>query len=169
MKYAIKQDMDAQNPQDDGDTGLFLVANHRDFYVREPGEKAIPRDAFELIKKYRKSHWIFTIEAYIHSGVVLAFSSQGNFPDRRWDVSQVGFIFAAKNEWRLSKSAKKVAAGYLETWNQYLSGDVWGYVIEDDEGNALESCWGFYGREYAEEQAKEVLASIEKRSFMPAI
>ena len=147
----IVQDEDARNPQEDGDTGLFIVANHRDFYVPEPNEKRVPNDPDELIQRYKKTHWIFPLEAYIHSGVRLAFGQEGNFPDRRWDVSQLGFVFAAKSEWRLSKKARAAAASYIETWNQYLCGDVWGYDVGDD------SCWGFYGYDYCLQEAKSVV------------
>ncbi len=162
LSYEIIQDQTAESPREWADTGLFLVANHRDFYVPEPGEKRVPESANEVVDKYSKTHWVFPIEAYIHSGVVLAFSQEGNFPDRRWDVSQLGFVFAAKEEWRLSKSARKAAAGLIATWNQYLSGDVWGYAIKDEEGATVDSCWGFYGREYCEEQAKEAMASASR-------
>ena len=154
----IEQDSDPQSPQEEGDTGLFLVARHRDFYVPEPGEERITETAETLVKKYR-NHWAFPIEAYIHSGVALAFSHQGNFPDRSWDVSQVGFIFASKEEWRLRKSATKAAKAYMETWNQYLSGDVYGYIIRSEDGKE-ESCWGFYGLDYCKEAAREAAESM---------
>ncbi len=160
MKYRIEQDQDAMSPADSGDRDLFIVAKHPQFHVPAPGEKTIPEQAKELVDRYAKTHWIMPIEAYIHSGVRLAFSQEGQFPDRRWDVSQVGFVFAAKSQWRLSKSARKAAASLLENWNQYLSGDVWGYVIEDDNGKHLNSCWGLYGKDYAEDQAKEAMASL---------
>lgn len=156
------QDSDAQSPREYGDTGLFLVANHRDFYVPEPGEKRVNGDFESLVERWKKTHWIFPLEAYIHSGVVLALSHEGNFPDRQWDVSQLGAVFAAKDEWRLRKSARKAAQGYVETWNQYLSGDVYGVVIEDEAGNDLESCWGFYGLEYAQTEALSMAMHANK-------
>lgn len=159
LKIKIEQDQDAESPSAWGDNSLFLVANHRDFYVPEPGEKRCPSDPAELLEWYKSTHWIFPLEAYIHSGVRLAFGHEGNFPDRRWDVSQLGFIFAAKKEWRLNKSARKAAASLIETWNQYLTGDVYGYIVEDGEPDE-ESCWGFYGYDYCVEQAKEQADSI---------
>lgn len=167
MKIRIEQDEDARSPSEDADNDIFLVANHSQFYVPEPGEKRVPDYADELIDRYRKTHWVFPIEAYIHSGVVLAFSREGNFPDRRWDVSQLGFIFVAKKVWRLSKSARKAAEALIEEWNQYLSGDVWGYIIEDDDGEELHSCWGFYGREYCEQAANEEAKSLAETQPAP--
>lgn len=155
VSVKIVQDEDASNPQEEHDKGLFLVASHRDFYVPEPGEKRCRETFNEYVRDYERTHWIFPIEAYIHSGVRLAMSHTGNFPDRQWDVSQVGAIFAAKSEWRLSKSARKAAEGYMEAWNQYLSGDVWGYII-GEETPFEESCWGFYGLDYCEQEAKSI-------------
>jgi len=52
---------------------------------------------------------------------------------------------------------EQVAQQHIEAWNQYLSGDVWGYIIERAEEcsscghveyEQLDSCWGFYGADY---------------------
>lgn len=162
LTVKIIQDEDAQSPSDMGDEGLFLVANHRDFAVPEPGEKRAPDDPEELVNRWKDTHWVFGLEAYIHSGVVLALSREGNFPDRQWDVSQLGFVFASKNEWRLSKSARKAALSLIEEWNQYLSGDVWGYVVDDGGANE-DSCWGFYGFDYCKKEATDAAKSIAAR------
>ncbi len=164
MKLEILQDEHASSPSEWGDEDLFIVANHRQFYVPVPGEKRIAESADELVKRFKRTHWAFVVEAYIHSGVVLALDGEGNFPDRQWDVSLVGYVFAAKKEWRMSKTARKAARGLIETWNQYLSGDVWGYVIENDEGYDVDSCWGFYGEEYARQEGEAALAACEQRA-----
>jgi len=166
MKLTLKQDEDARSPQEDSDDGLFLIAGHRQFYVPFPGDDRLNKDKVEV---YKKTHHMFAVEAYIHSGVALAFAHEGNFVDRQWDVSNpVGYIFASKEEWRLTKSARKAAESLLETWNQYLSGDVWGYVIEDDEGNHIDSCWGFYGEKYAREEGESALKYAEKHALTEA-
>ncbi|MEI6084003.1 MAG: hypothetical protein WCS70_06845 [Verrucomicrobiota bacterium] len=156
----IEQDQDAQSPSEYQYEGAFLVAWHSDFYVRPPGDKSRRTDPQGDIDQFKKTHHIFLIEAYIHSGVRIAFASEGNFCDRRWDVSNpVGFIALAKDEWKTrSKKAEKYARALIETWNQYLSGDVWGYVVEKD-GEHVDSCWGFFGREYAETEARAALNS----------
>jgi hypothetical protein len=40
--------------------------------------------------------------------------------------------------------------GEVETFNQYLNNDVYGFTIEDEEGNVLESVGGFYGDDFVE-------------------
>jgi len=162
----IHHDDDAQSPSEWGDKGLFLVANHRDCYIPEPGEKRITNDARELVDSWKDTHWIFPLEAYIHSGVVLALSGEGNFPDRQWDVSQLGFVFAAKKEWRFRKSARKAALSLVKEWNLYLSGDVWGFVVDPDGEN--DSCWGFYGFDYCVEEAKSIAEHVIERKASEA-
>ena len=179
----IIRDDDAQSPADrDGDTDLFIVAKHSQFYVPAPGEKSVPEHAEELVKRYKKTHWMFQMEAYIHSGVVLAFSQQGDFPDRRWDVSQVGFVFAAKKQWRVAAKAKLAAQSKIDEWNRYNAGDAWGYVVElPEEVEVITysggpggphkhthktkemSCWGFDDIDYCRQQARETAEHYDEK------
>jgi len=160
MKLRIEPDTDAQSPAEWGNEDLFLIANHRDFFV--PPSKSERRfDVQDVIERHEDTHHVFALEAYIHSGVRLALAGEGNFPDRQWDVSRLGVVFAAKSEWKTMAKARDAALSLVNEWNQYLSGDVWGYVVEDDEGNHLESCWGFYGREYCEQEGRSLLEHCE--------
>ena len=92
-----------------------------------------------------KAFHVFPLEAYIHSGVCLALSREGDFPDRRWDVSQLGAVLVSKKEARTKAKARTIALGLIKTWNDYLSGNVYGFEIEDASGQVIDSCWGFYG------------------------
>lgn len=167
VRYLVRDDA-PQSPDDFGDDGIFLVGYHRDFYTDHGGK--ISRTLAQCIfkrgkdeaeddtenaqaREWMKSHHIFPLEAYIHSGVSLALSREGNSPDRQWDVSQLGLVFVSKKEWRTRKAAEKAARAHIETWNQYLSGDVWGLVREDyrEDKSQIEheSVWGYVGFEYA--------------------
>ena len=147
----IYQDDSCDSPDDWGDENVFLVGYHRDFEVRR--DNIISKDkAIEIFgRKDWNGYWIFGLEAYIHSGVVLALSYEGNYPDRRWDVSQLGLAFVSKKETRLRKTAKERAENLVQIWDQYLSGDVYGYDTDRD------SCWGYYGMEDCIEEAKFVV------------
>ena len=168
-RYLV-QDDNPISPDEDGDDALFLVGYHRDFTV---GEKDIPQGLAQCIardgkyedgsvndeaKRYIKEYHIFGLEAYIHSGVALALSHEGNFCDRQWDVSQLGLVFVSKKEWKSRKKARKAALGLIENWNAYLSGDTYGCVREDysvkKEQILEDSCWGYSGYKYAKEELK---------------
>ncbi len=167
MKLRIEQDQDAMSPAEWEDEAVFLVANHRDFFV-PPNKHERNFDVAAIIEENKKGHHVFLLEAYIHSGVRLALAGEGNFPDRRWDVSTLGAVFVAKSGCRTRKAAYKVAQSKVEEWNMYLSGDVWGFIIEDDDGNHLDSCWGFYGREYCEREGAQALKYAKEHSLSEA-
>jgi hypothetical protein len=105
------------------------------------------------VKEYRDKYHIFGLEAYIHSGVSLSLSHEGNFPDRRWDVSQLGLVFVSKEDWPEADQARTAATGVIEEWNQNLGGEVYGYMIgvaddpddPDTEYSDEGGCWGYYG------------------------
>ena len=54
-------------------------------------------------------------------------------------------MFVAKTEAKNRDKARKIALSLIESWNDCLSGNVYGFQIEDEEGNELEACWGFIG------------------------
>lgn len=91
---------------------------------------------------------------YSHSGDTINTSPFGC----RWDSGQIGYIFVFKEQARkeFGHITKKVyercqglLKGTIETLDMYLTGDVYGCIIEDEEGEEIDSCWGFYGRDYA--------------------
>lgn len=170
LKIKIFQDTDSPGPDNDQDSGLFLVHYHRSFEVTRPEVIDKPQAAAwyrgekdERLSEIEKRYHLFSVAAYIHSGVVLSLGDGAHFPDQRWDVSHVGIVLASKKEWRQRKSARKAAAGLVNTWNDHLSGNVYGFVIEDAAGNNLESCWGFSGED---EKEREPYALVEARAIV---
>lgn len=154
----VYQDDNAEGPAAWGDDGLFLVGYHRDFYVEN---KKVSKEEVQMcfseelepeerarVKELKREYWIFPLEAYIHSGVVLSLGENASFPDRRWDVSALGAVFVSKKEWRLSKKAEEAGRGLVKEWNQYLSGEVYGYMIQTPDGDEEGGCWGFYGYDH---------------------
>lgn len=96
---------------------------------------------------------------YEHSGMTVR---TGPFSDP-WDSGQVGFIFTTRERYEKlcgkptrnwKAKARKYLAGEVETLDQYLTGDVWGYRIADQNGHEIDSCWGFYGHNNAEKEAQ---------------
>lgn len=55
----------------------------------------------------------------------------------------------------------EIAGGAVETYNQYVNGDVYGVVTAeyDMSGELIseDSCWGFFGREWAEDELEEMM------------
>lgn len=98
---------------------------------------------------------------YDHSGITMRTSA---FSDP-WDSGQVGWIYVsmekARENWpgctdaEVREAAERVLQAEVEGYDQYLTGDVWGYTVEDDDGEELAGCWGVFGLEAAREAAAE--------------
>lgn len=89
---------------------------------------------------------ILPIYAYEHGGITI---SHGSF-SCQWDSGQLGWHYVAKKALESEfggdeEKAKKCLEAELEIYDNYLQGNVWGFTIEDEEGDDVDSCWGFYG------------------------
>jgi len=99
-----------------------------------------------------------------HSGLSISTS---DFNDT-WDSGVVGFICDTAETrklmgFELDRFGRDVDArahilevlmGEVKTYDQYLQGDIYGFVVEDEDGDTLDSCWGFFGTEDALNEGK---------------
>lgn len=92
---------------------------------------------------------ILPVYMYDHSGIALSTSPFSC----RWDSGQLGLIYATHEDLKREYGKQPVPVadvieilkGEVSTYSQYLNGDVYGYVVEDESGEHLDSCWGFIG------------------------
>jgi hypothetical protein len=128
------------------------------------------------VYKTKEKDWYFGFTEYRHSGSAFALcrsTRARNFPDQQWDmIGLAGWIKITRQnrvDWGIhgrkgvEEKARGQAKNHLETWEAYVNGQVFGYVVEvypyTDEGEVedvpadTDSCWGFYGEEYAKEEA----------------
>jgi len=114
----------------------------------------------DMIEEYvnrslEKNYVILPIYMYDHSGITINTSGY-SCP---WDSGQVGYIYVSKSdvrkEWKVNRISKKlmskvigVLVGEIETYDQYLTGDIYGYNVYDNTGEVIDSCWGFYGTDW---------------------
>jgi len=94
---------------------------------------------------------ILPLYLYDHSGITMnttGFSCG-------WDSGQVGIIFVTRAKVRkeftkhrisskLLEKVNKRLVGEVETYDQFLTGDIYGYQLFEN-GEEIDSCWGFYG------------------------
>jgi hypothetical protein len=121
-------------------------------------------DLYEAIRKNEDAIIIIPLFLYDHSGITISthpFSS--NF-----DSGQIGYIYAtkkdAKEEWPIEyivgeaeRRATNVLESEVQIYDQYLRGDVYGFVLEKTDGTQIDSCWGFYGNDFEKNGLKEHL------------
>lgn len=161
LTVKLYQDEDATNPREDFDNAGTMVCWHKSYTLGDKHSFAIPSD-FEEWAKANKA-LVLPLYLYDHSGITMRTSEFGD----PWDSGQVGYIYILPEkiheEWGKGPHAYKKAriclVGEVETYDMYLRGDVYGYVVEDEEGKSLDSCWGFFGQECAEEEARAAAKS----------
>jgi hypothetical protein len=108
---------------------------------------------------------ILPLYLYDHSGITMnttGFSCG-------WDSGQVGFIYVSRETLRKEYSVKRISnkivekatkllLGEVETYDQFLKGDVYGFKVFNvetcDKGceheEEIDSCWGFFGDNFIE-------------------
>jgi len=148
-KVSIIPDTDAEQPGKYDEECFIVTTRNRYFEVKGPNEETADTIG-ENLEEWEETHHVYKLNALIHSGVHLSITSDLKEYYMGFDSGQIGFLLVKKDE---TPDPFKYAQGMVEEWNQYLSGDVWGYTIEDGEENAYDSCWGFYGFEYAKQEA----------------
>lgn len=149
----------------------YLAANT----VGADDPDAIPDEHVERILD--KHFVMLSLYLYDHSGITMN-TSGFSCP---WDSGQVGVIYVSRNKIieeygddtvESREKAEKCLRQEVETYDDYLTGSVYGYEVEKhvdadcDEGDEcddddcahwehVDSCWGFYGLDYCKEQANE--------------
>ena len=192
FRYRIEENTDASNPRTEFTPMGKMVCWHNRYKLgdEQPNQDVdewlyelagYKKDSYELdefpcteqmLKRIKKNYIILPLYLHDHSGITMNTTGF----NCRYPSGQVGFIYLSKedarNEYKSNwvKRAKEYLVGEVKTYDAYISGDVYGYVIEsyyiDKDGEEIveddhyKSCWGFYGQEYCEEQAKEVVKHL---------
>jgi len=125
----------------------------------------------EVLKKEFGAVVILPLFLYDHSGISMRTYSHGQHAG--WDGGYVGFIYATKADIlkeysvkRITKAIKekveKILTSEVETYSQYLEGDVYFFNIADADGEIVESCGGFYGMESAKDEVNSQIDWLVK-------
>ena len=104
---------------------------------------------------------------YDHSGITI---STGRF-SCAWDSGQVGFAFVTRAQ-MIKESAFKRWTPAARAWareridaetrvyDDYITGAVYGYVIASDSDDHMDSCWGYYGTDFADSGLAESAMNV---------
>jgi hypothetical protein len=112
---------------------------------------------------------VLPLYLYDHSGITMNTTGFNCI----WDSGQVGFIMMPREKiykeygWkRITKQRRKKIEDYLrgevETYDQYLTGEVFIISIIDPDGEVEECIGGYYGEDYAEIEAQAMLKHYNK-------
>lgn len=164
VSVKIYYDDSPEDPREWENLGT-MVCWHRRINL---GDKQASRD-FDTIEDLIESYnvkLVLPLYLYEHSGITM---NVGGFADP-WDSGQVGFIYVTAERLReeydcqrvtatVLEKAEKLLRSEVEIYDQFLRGDVFGYVV-DHGGPDEESCWGFFGEEYCMEEANPVAEAV---------
>ena len=152
--YQDDHDIDG-GPRDWDNLGT-MTCFHRNYALGDKHEWQDADEFKEYIETTDEIAVILPLFLFDHSGISISTGS-GKFravDSVGWDWGQVGYIYVTKEQVkkeysvkRLSKKtlkkAEKVLEAEVEVYDQALTGEVYGFMIEGDYCD--DSCWGFYG------------------------
>ena len=122
-------------------------------------------DLEKLWEAFDKYHISIPVHAYEHGGITISASGRRAGWDS-FDSGQLGFVYVSNSDvykefkvtaitQEIREKVEDILRGEVETYDDYLTGQVYGYIIEDENGEQLDSCWGFLGDyKYCLEEAK---------------
>jgi hypothetical protein len=180
----IEIDRDPINPCKDYDNFTKIVCWHRHAELGNETNYELAGMSQEEVCEYLKDTEGETVLAILpvylleHSGRTMRTTPFGD----RWDSGQVGWAFVTEARAKemtgdtgpipTKEELEKYIRGDVETYDQYLTGEVYGYRVlgmadeDGEDGDELESCWGFFGElDYVISEAK----SAAEHSEDPAV
>jgi len=151
LKVSIWRDEDPIDPRDWDNIGEMVCFHNR----YKLGDKHTFRDPeqFEAFMVEEGDNLIILpLYLYDHGGITMKTTPF----NCGWDSGQVGYIYMTKKraEEEGLKDPYKTLEHEVKEYNHYLVGNCYGYTIEDEQGEMLDSCGGFLGYDdFATEEA----------------
>jgi len=171
-RVGLRRDDDAQQPEDDGQWPILRVEYRHYDYVAEAFNKAAEPYVAKFNELFERIRELRVWERYAKIFLGASQVHEWGF-NRGTDYAYIAFD---AKEWRekmemdtpeyLAKLAEEKPLAEIQAW---IDGDTWGWQVQkrwnpNEELEAHEgwkdedSCWGYYGHEWAEQAAKEALA-----------
>ena len=181
-KLEIFDDLDPTNPREFDNLGIMVCFHSRYILGDETNLKSSDFSSWEELESYlykiEKALIVIPIFMYDHSG--LSVNTTGfSCP---WDSGQIGYIYTSKERIRNEYSCKRISkklkeqvremlVSEVDSYNQYLSGDVYGFNVTDKQsGEELNSCYGFFGTDHIENGIFDYVSQyFTKSEFMEAM
>lgn len=167
----IHADKEPQSPREWDNLGKILCFHSRynlgDKNEYDKSKYSSWNEFKKAIEKDFRPVIIFPIYMMDHSGLSISTDTEffrGCDP-QGWDWGIIGFAFVSREDAlreygakivskKVKEKSEKVLRCEVETWGHYVSGEVYGYTINDENGEEVDSCWGNFGYNNTLKEAK---------------
>lgn len=132
-------------------------------YVENPAPRAHDFKSLDVLHRYlrlaRGALIVLPLYLYDHSGITMSVGQAGDYPfdSAGWDSTDVGFAWTNEErvaelcgdgeQYRQTDWLDEQIRADVKLYDAYLRGESYGYVVENEEGEHVDSCWGFVGDE----------------------
>lgn len=170
----MQDDCDRDSPRDWDNLGTILYGSDRytlgdvnlrdwegefyDAYDREPESW---QDWATFVREHRGATHVLPVFAYIHSGVTISVGDSmdaGNPFHCQWDSGMCGIIFdTAEGRERCGTPDDRIVdclKGEIKVYDQWMTGEVYGYIVETEDDDHADSCWGYYNLDDCKAEAE---------------
>ena len=171
LTATIQYDSDTDSPRTWDNVGTVAILPHRKYSF---GDETLDREYLqEIVSSPDYLH--LPIYIYEHSGITIKTSPFSC----TWDSACCGIIYVKRSElpdfadswghtpWT-DEQALDILKSEIDTLDQYLTGEVYSYSVQDADGNVLDSCGGIYGLECVQSEAKAALDHYAERAAVAA-
>lgn len=175
--YTIKvyPDDNPIDPRENDNLGTMVCFHRRynlgDKHNLDSGDFNGWQEIYNYIKNELQGYIILPLYLYDHSGISMSTNRSYPYNDQ-WDAGQVGFIYISKADICREYSVKRISPqlkdrvtdyliGEVKAYDNYIRGNVYGYVIEDQEGNNFDSCWGYDDYDYMIKECQDIIDRIK--------
>lgn len=159
----IVRDEDPLNPRKD-DNFTTMLCFHKnydlgDIHQFNQDDYTSWDELYDAIIKEERPLVIKELHMYDHSGIAIStepFSC-------RWDSGQIGYIWISQSHidsigcnikdtetWQdYIKRLENYLDSEVNTYNDYVQGNTYGFRILNHNGDVIDSCYGFYGEDFS--------------------
>ena len=168
--FDIFHDEDPMNPRTEWDNLGKMICFHKRYDLGDQHDYRSENynsfdELYEEIEQDYPDAVILPIYMYDHSG--LTINTTGFHCE--WDSGQIGWILMERKVGRenwpdaedLDQKIRDCLISEVETYDQYLRGDVYGFILDKDTEDE-ESCGGFFGMDYLIEEVHSIIDARSK-------
>lgn len=162
LELRIELDSDPPNPREWDNLGTMACA-HRRYNLGDIQPDPAKWDYLRSDPDIQAGV-VLPLYLYDHSGITMS-TAPFSCP---WDSGQVGIIFCRRSDIlqefgrrrlssKLLKKVKDMLQNEVKEYDDYLTGNVYGWSVVESTGAVVDSCWGYYGRDYCQQEGQSVL------------